>query len=497
MNENYTFNKELNNHFYYILYSIIKIMSEYTIYMYIYDEYVRFKSHFSNINEFVYKNRISSVIQYYKDNIQHLGNENKIHYNYYKEFELNVIEIIQAKIPDIFVPPYRLLIYNDIRENSFGIHRFGWKNVIANFVSKNYWENDHFYYDHPEFEWVSYALEYNLDDYLSAKLHYLQNIKYIKQMKYKKMKFIIFDEWLDRKYLWGSTKKKPEYKYPFMSFIHNPPLYQLPDDLYNEFQAHDTIQLLTKNEDFLEEKKNLKILITLSDDHKKFIERNEILDRITIVKNVYHPLELSNKKYSFDIQAFIENENKSIFMIGWWLRKYDIFFKLSCNKTIIMKNNESMVANNYFLTEIRKIVAPENINYDRIQQSFFSYEEIYLFEKKYHTTIYEYLNNEKYDQIFYNNIVFLDVYATSANNILLECIMNNTPILVSSYPSIIEYLGIDYPLYFTNYKDAESKSNNIELIIRTHLYLKNMDKTQFTYQYFSEKMKDIIVSNIY
>lgn len=471
-------------------------MTEYTIYMYIYDEYQRFKAHFTSVNDFLYKNRITSLIQYYKQHINPLGHNHKVHYEYYTKFELNAIEIIQDKINHSFIPPYRLLLYNDIHEGSFGIHRYGWKYVIANFISQNYWEKDEFYFENPEFEWVAYALEVGVDDYSSAKKHYLENIRYKDKMEFKRIKFIIFDEWLEKKYVWNSLGQKKKYHYPFLSFIHDPPLSHIPQDLYNQFQSHDTIQLLEKNADFLEEKENMKILITLSDYHKQIIERNELVDTSTIIKNLHHPLEVSSRKYLFNIQAFIENDNKSLFMIGWWLRKFDIFLKLSCKKSIIVKNNESLIVHNYMLTEIRKHVCPENINHDLIQQTYFSEKEINLLKKKYNTTIYEYIENEIYDQIFHNNIVFLDVYATNANNILLECIMNNTPILVSYQPSLIEYLGIDYPFFFINLKDAESKSNNIELIIQTHLYLKNMDKTRFTYQYFNNRLKEIIIHNI-
>jgi len=74
--------------------------------------------------------------------------------------------------------------------------------------------------------------------------------------------------------------------------------------------------------------------------------------------------------------------------------------------------------------------------------------------------------------------------------------MNNTLILTSYNPSISEYLGKDYPFYFINYEDAESKINNIYLIIKTNIYLINMDKTRFTYQYFNNNLNRIIIGNI-
>jgi hypothetical protein len=71
--------------------------------------------------------------------------------------------------------------------------------------------------------------------------------------------------------------------------------------------------------------------------------------------------------------------------------------------------------------------------------------------------------------------------------------MNATPILTRYYPTILEYLGADYPFYFTNLEDAERKSQDMGLIVKTHLYLKQMDKTRFTYQYFNDALHEIIL----
>jgi len=464
------------------------------------------------VNDFLYKNRITSLIQYYKQHIDPLGKNHKVHYEYYKAFELNAIEIIQDKINHSYIPSYRLLLYNDIHEGSFGIHRYGWKYVIANFISQNYWEKDEFYFENPEFEWVAYALEIGVDDYSSAKNHFLENIRYKDKMEFKRIKFLIFDEWLEKKYTWDSTIKANQYSYPFLSFIHDPPLSHIPEDLYNVFQTHDTFQLLEKNADFLEEKENLKILITLSDFHKKYIDRNELVDTSTIVTNLYHPLELSSKKHVFDIQAFIENDNKSLFMIGWWLRKYDIFLKLSCNKTIIIKKKEGKHILKYIKNEIYKtiefpksstlsynsdlisdinIIANTDTNIKKLEPDFTENEK-YILTTKWNTTICNFLEDDLYDQIFLKNIIFLDIYSCSANNIILECIMHSTPILVCNHPAIIEYLGIDYPFYFTNKEDAERKTQDLGLIMKTHHYLKNMDKSRFTYPYFNDTLHNII-----
>jgi hypothetical protein len=332
-------------------------------------------------------------------------------------------------------------------------------------------------------------------------------------MKFNKIKYIIFDEWFERKYTWFKNKNKiNDYKYNFISFNHDPVMYELPDDLHAEFKSKELKNIIEHNENFLNEKDNLRILITLSERQQKYIENNINLPKQTIVKTLYHPLELTTNKYNFDIKKFIENDNKKLYCIGWWLRKYDIFLKLSCNKTIIIKTVEGNHINKYIINELRKILKKKtdvnSFDYSSNKNELIEYinlneneneltnDEYTLLNTEYNTEICDFMENEIYDKIFYNNIIFLDLYNCVANNIILECIMNNTPILVCFNKSITEYLGVDYPFYFTNYQDAEKKSKNLDLITKAHLYLRNMDKRKFTYEYFNNQMNKIIIENI-
>jgi hypothetical protein len=476
--------------------------------MYIYDEYLVYKENYESVNDFIYKNRISTMIKYYNENIKdNLENINKIHYNYYKFFELNTIEIIQDKTNEDYIPKFRLLLFNKINE-TFDFHHFGWKNVIYKYLKQAYYEYEGFYLENSDFEWVSYALEYNLDDYESAKKHFLNNIRFKEQMKYKKMKNIIFDECIERKYLCNqdNMNEKPKYTYQFISFIHDPLLYNLPDQFSNKYKY-----LLEKDTNFLKEKENLRILITMSQFYKKYITHNISLSNNTTVEPLYYPLEVTQTKYMFDIKNFIENQDKQLFIIGIWLHSYDTFLKLSCKKSILIKSDEGQHVKHYITKNIRELIHNEYINTDSFTQN-----EIELLKTKYNTKILDFIENDKYYTLFYNNIIFLDLYDSYDSdsvvinpfsgkirpciservNIVLECIMNNTPLLVNYNVSILEYLGEDYPFYFINYEDAERKINDIELIIKTHYYLKNMDKIKFTYHYFNRELNEIIIKNL-
>jgi hypothetical protein len=64
--------------------------------------------------------------------------------------------------------------------------------------------------------------------------------------------------------------------------------------------------MLENNEKFLEDKHNLKLLVTLSEYHKHYIEKNINLDNNTIVRSILHPLEVKSD-YTFDYNKFVNN----------------------------------------------------------------------------------------------------------------------------------------------------------------------------------------------
>lgn len=60
------------------------------------------------------------------------------------------------------------------------------------------------------------------------------------------------------------------------------------------------------------------------------------------------------------------------------------------------------------------------------------------------------LDNMEYDQIVSQSVVFLDLIDCSASNTIVECIARQTPILIRRLDPVVEYLGEEYPLYFTD-----------------------------------------------
>ena len=66
-------------------------------------------------------------------------------------------------------------------------------------------------------------------------------------------------------------------------------------------------------------------------------------------------------------------------------------------------------------------------------------------------------------------------FDTSANNIVSECIVRNTQILINNLPAMRENLGNNYPLFYDDIETA-GKLLTRERIIEARNHLKNLDE---------------------
>jgi hypothetical protein len=101
-----------------------------------------------------------------------------------------------------------------------------------------------------------------------------------------------------------------------------------------------------------------------------------------------------------------------------------------------------------------------------------------------------YLENEAYDTLFKENIVFLNLIDASAVNTMVECIVRNTPIFVNRLPATEEALGAAYPLFYTDIKDV-TEMLTMEKLKAGYTYLRKLDKTKFKIETFLADVKSL------
>lgn len=224
-------------------------------------------------------------------------------------------------------------------------------------------------------------------------------------------------------------------------------------------------QLFKPNSLFLQNIYNCLFIIVLAPNIYKFIKHR--CKQLNIQLNVHlmrHPIEYAEEDVpKFTVEKFNNNANKTIIQIGQQLRNVTSIYAVTLPEPFTK----------LWLTGTR--------DFNRVQWLFdkeqfykktaFCIEDVPL---KYTDTFAE------YDELLSQNIVFLDLYDAAANNVVLECIMRGTPLLINKIPGIVYYLGENYPMY---YKDIHHIDHLLteENIINTHLYLQTIPLTNNKY----------------
>ena len=293
----------------------------------------------------------------------------------------------------------------------------------------------------------------------------------------------LLESFIEKKFVWGQepgerqNKPKPIEK-PWVGFVHCPP--NIPNWFTNRESAPQHIfntELWKKSFPYC------KGLFCLSNYLKEYLQKK--LD-VPIV-SLLHPTE--DPKIKFTMENFLCNKDRGIVRVGWWLRKLNSIYLLK------LKNLEKYVLNpckgTYDLE--RKERAMLNLEIDEIYYRLVRLlpNRVNLKIGKYKTRKIDFLSNKYYDFFLSKNIVLMDLWDSSANNTIIECITRNTPVLTCHLPAVEEYLGKDYPFYFNSLQEASRKSEDIGLIEETHIYLKSHPiKKKLTSEYFSKSFAE-------
>jgi len=242
------------------------------------------------------------------------------------------------------------------------------------------------------------------------------------------------------------------FKEDWIGFLHSP-ISNCP--FMSQFPNINTI--LT-SKDFLDSLDYCKGIFTLSEHVARFVRLK--LGSNVEIESIKHPTETTEKL--FDFHKF--SKTKNIIHIGNWQRKILSFLIL---KTKHLKKS-------ILMTPLTLEFLNSELNYYKVTD--LNFKDVFVIK---------YLNNEDYDNILSESIVFIDLCDSNATNTIIECIVRNTPIVVNWNEAISEYLGDDYPLYFNSLSEAEEKISNWENIYKAHEYLQNLPrKLHLTKEYF-------------
>jgi hypothetical protein len=254
---------------------------------------------------------------------------------------------------------------------------------------------------------------------------------------------VYLDSFIERTFCWHPDGPRA-HRRPWVGFIHVPP------GVPPWFQAEQSNEAIFRTALWKESAPLCRGLFTLSRYHRRALEaRLEIA-----VENLIFPTETPRLKWTWD--RFAANRDKKIIQVGWWLRKLHTIFMLptrSYRKIFLRVTHADLDA---LLRRERELLARSG----EFRDSMYDTAEQVV-----------YVPNDAYDRLLSENVVILNLYDSSANNTLIECMVRHTPLLVNPVEAVVEYLGPDYPLYFETLDEAAAKAESPDLLRAASRYL--------------------------
>ncbi len=266
------------------------------------------------------------------------------------------------------------------------------------------------------------------------------------------------------------------YKTPWAGFLHNPQ--GMPGWLHYQ----ESPQAILQKDIWKRSLPFCKGLFTFSEYHGHWLRERTGKPVSTLI----HPTEIP--ELQFDFIKFKANPLKKIIQIGWWLRKLNAIYQLPLTRDNPLRYEKIRLvpvfsdnADHYLKTLMDR---DREINRISLDPDFSQNTREIL-----------HVSDDDYDQLLSENIAFVSLYDANANNAVVECIARATPLLVNPLPAVQEYLGTEYPMYFSSLPEAAEKALDTGLISETHEYLKNCEiRSKLGAAYF---LKSFTESEVY
>lgn len=285
---------------------------------------------------------------------------------------------------------------------------------------------------------------------------------------------LLFDGFLESTFFWqpqAAKHNKIPYRQPWVGFLHYPP------NMPKWFLYHQSPQSLFNKPEWKESLPHCIGLFCLSDYQAQWLRQQTKKP----VSALIHPTEIPSEQFNFD--KFVANPRKRIVQLGWWLRKLNAIYQLP-----VAKNNPL----GYEKIKLKPVSNAEAMSQiDSLAEKERKAESL-SFNSKYTDNTQEIsrLSNQNYDKLLCENVAFVMLHDTSANNAVIECIARATPLLINPLPAVVEYLGKDYPMYARTLSEAADKAMDLERIKAAHQYLKECEtRSKMSATYFSQSFQ--------
>ncbi len=254
------------------------------------------------------------------------------------------------------------------------------------------------------------------------------------------------------------------YDRPWIGVFHHPPY------MPAWYRPDQHLPAILRRRNWRRSCRHLKLAIALSEYLGNWLERHLHVPVLCLK----HPTETPERKFSE--QRYLSNPHKCIFQLGWYLRNTEAIYQLPQPRGF---RKVRVAVPGHWVEKQMAVVGKHGPAKRRRRQG-----QVVETGR---------LSDAGYDALLSQNVVFLELYDVSANNVVIECIVRNTPIVVNRHPALEEYLGTEYPLFYDRFGDACGLFTD-ERILAGHRYLNGLDKTPFDGGFFRDRIAQAVRS---
>lgn len=270
---------------------------------------------------------------------------------------------------------------------------------------------------------------------------------------------ILLDDFVDATFTWD--KHKP-HKHPWVGIFHHPAEIKSP---LKSDQAQRLRQLL-RNKFFMASKPYLKGAVAMSPCAAEWCERELGVPTLC----VRHPTDVNVQRWTGEgIYSDV------LWQVGFFLRDTQFIYLLR-NHFIKVR---SLPYEHWMSVRDREL---KKLHEEK------SLPPIPVFELPP-------VSNEVYDTMLSQAIPCMYAHGASANNVVIECMARNAPLVVNRNKAIEYYLGQDYPLFYDTPEEAEALLVAYRSITKAaSRYLACQDKTWMDPHVFAKEVFDFAES---
>jgi hypothetical protein len=251
---------------------------------------------------------------------------------------------------------------------------------------------------------------------------------------------VLFIPFLERQFVWGdewgeaNSSDPRALEQPWIGILHVP--FEVP-----EWISDIRPERFLTSDLFLRSRPYCRGIVTLAHDIEEDLQH---FDPGLSTLSVLHPTESAVR--SFDPKRYLAAP--TIIQVGDWLRKLQAIHRVQARghrRIMLLKQG----TRDFLERDIRM--------YGNHQDPL--------------VEMVDFISNDRYDELLSSSVVLCLLYATAANNVVIECIARATPILINPLPAVVEYLGRDYGLYVLDEAEADAKLATPGAVETAHEYL--------------------------